>query len=189
MKVSLRKANAIQAAITEAISALKLETEVSINEFEDVNEKLDAASKEFNENNGVRENLLDALFEIRAAVSEANSSNGVNGLLAILAKTEKQISFYRNLARLQPKTDEKVLNGRIKKIADRPDDSRMYGGYMDEVNTSIFESGTIDDFKNFHANLKREKQKLQDELLELNVRTEIELTDQTVETLAKANII
>lgn len=188
MKISLRKANAIQSAITETMGSLKLETEVSINEFEDADAKISSILKEFNENNGVRENLLDALFEIRAAVSGANSSSGINGVLAILAKIEKQITFYRNLAKLQPATEKRVLNGKIQKIAGRSDDSRIYR-HSDEVITTIFEGNVIDNFKNFHAQLKREKQKLQDELLELNVRTEIELTDKTVDTLTKANIL
>jgi len=188
MKISLRKANAIQTAINEALASLKLEPQVSINEFEDVDQKIDAAFEEFYESNETRENLLDALFDIRSAVSAANSSSGINGLLAILAKNEKQISFYRNLANMEPVTEKRVLNGKIKKIAERSENSSMYG-YSDEVRTSIFPSDVVENFKSNFAQLKREKQKLQDELLELNVRTEIELTSNTVETLEKVNIL
>jgi hypothetical protein len=57
------------------------------------------------------------------------------------------------------------------------------------VSTSIFTSQEIDNFKNVLAVSKKQKQKLQDELLELNVRTEITLSEQTVATLTKENIL
>lgn len=187
MKISLRKANAIQQSINEAIQGLDLETTISINEFESVDSKIGNSLAKFLNNEEIRENLLEALFEIRAAVSAANGASGINGLLSILAKNEKQISFYRNLSKLQPMTEKRVLNGKIRKIAERDTDA-IYG-HSNEVQTTIFESDVIEHFKETHAQLKREKQKLQDELLELNVRTEIELSDKTVNTLTEANIL
>jgi hypothetical protein len=75
----------------------------------------------------------------------------------------------------------------LDKIRNRKEDS--YYGRNEEVSTSIFTSQEIDNFKNVLAVSKKQKQKLQDELLELNVRTEITLSEQTVATLTKENIL
>ena len=48
MKITLRKANALQAAINEALKELDLSTEVTINEFEKPEEVLESARLRFN---------------------------------------------------------------------------------------------------------------------------------------------
>jgi hypothetical protein len=53
----------------------------------------------------------------------------------------------------------------------------------------VFEKQDIEDFKWTVADLKRQKQKLQDTLLELNVRTEIELSADAVQALDAVNIL
>ena len=188
MKITLRKANAIQTAISEVISSLDLTTQISVTEFERPNEKLEAAKKQFFDNVETRSNLLDALYEIRASVSGANSSNGVNGLLVILAQNEKDISLYSKLAQTPVQIKREVMIGKIGKMRERKEDSYRYGG-EDVVTTSIFSDADIQEFKSDLASLKKEKQKLKDELLELNVRTEINLSDTVTNTLKAANIL
>lgn len=188
MKISLRKANAIQTSISEAISALGLVTQINVTEFENPTEKLEAAKKQFFVDIETRTSLLDALYEIRAAVSATNGSNGVNGLLVILAQNEKDISLYSKLAQTPIQVDRTVMNGKIGKMRERKEDSYRYGG-EDVVTTSIFSDDDIQEFKSGLATLKKEKQKLKDELLELNVRTEISLSDTVTNTLKGVNIL
>jgi len=186
MKISLRKANAIQKVIQEEITGLNLSTDVQISEFDNSLEKVTLAQQQFFANMEKRSDLLDALYGIRAAVSGVNGSNGVNGILTILAQNEKDIALYGKLSRLSEQTEFGVINGKIAKIRDRKED--LYGR-DDIVNTSIFNKATLDTFKSKLSSLKKEKQKLQDELLELNVRTEIMLSDMTIKTLQSVNIL
>ena len=76
----------------------------------------------------------------------------------------------------------------MEKLRSRQDDVSYFRG-SNELSTTIFEQGVIDNFRNIAATAKKQKQKVQDELLELNVRTQIDLSDETVATLTKENIL
>ena len=57
------------------------------------------------------------------------------------------------------------------------------------MTTSIFSEAEVETFRREAAEGKRQKQKLQDALLELNVQTEIELEEGTALFLEKADIL
>jgi|688.fasta_scaffold157485_1 hypothetical protein len=187
MQVTLRKANALQASINEALKGLEFTDTVSINEFQKVGEAFDTASTKFIANVARRLDLTTALYEIRKAVGSANYTASIDSRLAEVARLEKDIQFFTKYASAKVRESDLVLNGKLDKIRNRKEDS--YYGRNEEVSTSIFTSQEIDNFKNVLAVSKKQKQKLQDELLELNVRTEITLSEQTVATLTKENIL
>lgn len=188
MKVSLRKANALQAAINEAIATLDLSVEVAINEFEKPTSKLTEAKDRFTAQLATRNAFYGAVYDIRRKVAAANAQSGINDLLADVAMVEKSIAFYSKLVKLQPALENDVIVGKLGKIKGRGED-QFYGHREDVVRTSIFAESEIEDFKSSLAAFKKQKVSLQDTLLELNVSTEIELTDETVEVLTKAGII
>lgn len=187
MKLTLRKANAVQASINEAIKNLNLSTSATLNEFEDVKDQIDVVRNRFNESNATRTELVGALYEIRAKVSEANAAAGINKMLADVAMLEKQISYHNQLASKGPQTALRVLNGQMKKIADAKDEG--FGYNRRDVTTSIFTEEEVEDFRRSAADFKRKKQRLQDALLELNVQTEIELDEATAHFLKKVDIL
>lgn len=187
MKITLRKANAVQAAINEAIKTLDLDYNVTLNEFEEVTTQIQAKRNRFWAHSATRNKLVMALYEIRSNVARANADAGINDMLANVAYLEKQISHNTMLAGKGAQTALRVLNGQVKKLAEVKEDG--YGYSRRDVVTSIFTEEEIEDFKRSAANFKREKQKLQDELLELNVQTEIELTEETANFLVKADIL
>lgn len=186
MKITLRKANAVQAAINEAVKGLDLSTRVTLNEFEEVKGQIQVARDRFWENCNTRNSLVTALYEIRASVAQANAAAGVNDMLANVAYLEKQISVNNSLAREGAQTALRVLNGQVKKNAESKDEYR-YG--VREVSTSIFTEEEIETFRKNVASFKREKQKLQDRLLELNIQTEIALAETTAEFLKSVDIL
>lgn len=188
MKINLRKANAIQLAVNEAIKGLEFNATVSINEFQDASSEISSASAKFTRNLSRRVALLDALYEIRKAVAVANNNAGIDNRLADVARLEKDFQFYSTYAKSSAITDAAVINGRLDKIRNRKEDAYGYGR-GENVDTSIFTETEIDGFKSVVAAAKKQKQKLQDELLELNVRTEIEFSDATVATLTNENIL
>ena len=187
MKISLRKANAVQEAINEAVKALDLGTRVELNEFEEVEDQIQTARDRFWKNTTIRNSLVKALYEIRASVAQANAAAGINDMLANVAYLDKQISFNNSLAREGAQTALRVLNGQVKKNAESKDDAYRYG--LREVSTSIFTEEEVEIFRKNVANFKREKQRLQDRLLELNVQTEIALTETTAEFLKSVDIL
>ena len=186
MKISLRKANALQAAINDAISALDLSTEVRINEFENPSEKMDNAVIRLEQNLSRRSDLLDALYEVRNLVAAANNASGINTLLGTAARLDKDLSLNSRLAKLEPALGADVIGGKLAKIKTRTED---YYGREDMVLTTVLNSAKLDAFKAKAALLKKEKVAVQDKLLELNVRTEIEISAGTVTVLEKENIL
>ena len=174
-------------AINEAIKALDLDTSVTLNEFEEVQEQIDAVRTRFFAALNTRSDLLTALYEIRAKVAEANASAGINDMLSGVAQAEKIISFNTMLVSKGAQTALRVLNGQVKKAADAKDEG--FGYSRRDVVTSIFTAVEIENFKRVAADYKRTKQRLQDELLELNVQTTIELTEASVAALKAADIL
>ncbi len=187
MQVSLRKANTLQNSINEALKGIELKTTVSLNEFQNVSEVIAEARTTTLANVVRRAVLLDALYEIRKSVSAANFQSGINDKLADVALFDKEVSFIDGLSRNGPQIDINVLNGKIAKIANRVEDA--YSSYNYEVSTSVFSTADIADFKSKISSAKKSKQALQDDLLELNIKTTIDLSDQTVTTLKNEGIL
>jgi len=187
MKLTLRKANAIQVVINEMIKGLDLSTSVTLNEFEEVQEQIDAVRNRFFTHTATRNKLVMALYEIRAKVARANAESGINDHLANVAYLEKQISHNTMLASKGAQTALRVLNGQVKKLSEVKEDG--YGYSRRDVVTSIFTEEEVEDFKRTAADFKREKQRIQDLLLELNVQTEIQLDEETARFLEKADIL
>ena len=76
------------------------------------------------------------------------------------------------------------------KIRNRKEESRasLYGR-DDTVSTSVIGIEQVDQAKTEIKNLKKQKQKLNDEILELNIKTEIPLTDEVVATLQAEGLV
>jgi hypothetical protein len=188
MNITLRKANAVQLSINEMIKGLTFGTSVQLNEYEDATAQIVAVRDVFETHRATRTKLVGALYEIRKAVAVANADAGINDMLAEVAMLEKEIQFYNTFATKTARLSDAVIAGKIEKIKHTSEESRLYGRY-DTVETGVFTKEEIEDFKRTVADLKRQKQKLQDTLLELNVRTEIQLDEETVRFLERADIL
>lgn len=186
MKISLRKANALQHSINEVIRDLEFNASVSINEFEDWAKQVQVANDTFQDNFQKRDYLTKVLFRIRKDVAVANVENGISDRLADVALLEKRIQYANEVATKQVRLSDEVIAGRVEKLKTREDDRY---GYRDAVDTTVFSDENIEIARNNVRKYKREKQKLQDELLELNVRTEIELDVFSVEILEGLGLI
>jgi hypothetical protein len=190
MNITLRKANAIQISINDALKAISFETQVKINEFQDAEAEIARAALEFKTDLARRDALTEALYEIRKSVGSANAHVGIDTRLADVANLEKQIQFYNGLAGKTVRESEKVVAGRLDKIRNGKDESRrsIYG-YADTVDTSIFTREDLDGFRKLVAKSKKSKQKFQDEILELNVQTTVELSATAEATLATEGLL
>lgn len=186
MNITLRKANAIQNAITDAIRNIHINYTITINEFQDPVEQLKAANDRLFANDERRQKLLLALYNIRGLVGTANAQSGIDLCLTKAAFIDRRIQQLEEMVELNPHTDLAVLEGRLNKIRNRTED-RMY--QETTVNTSVVNQEQIDSADAEIKNLKRQKQKINDEVLELNIKTEIPLSEEVVETLTREGII
>jgi hypothetical protein len=191
MNITLRKANAIQNSILEAVKGIKIEKSINLNEFQDVATELQKANATLIENDGRRQKLLLALYNIRSLVGAGNAQCGIDLALSKAAFIDKRIAQLEDFAGSDAMTDLSVLSGKLEKIKNRKDDggrASLYG-YGDTVTTSVVTQDQIDQAKTEIKNLKKQKQKLNDEILELNIKTEIPLGEDAVATLTAEGLI
>jgi uncharacterized protein YdcH (DUF465 family) len=189
MNITLRKSNAVQNSIQEAIRNIDIKTSIDINEFQTVETELQKANNELFANDARRQKLLLALYNIRGLVGTANAQSGIDLKLATAAFVDKRLAQLEALAKLEPMTDLAVINGKLEKIRnDKETKSRIYG-YGDTVSTTVVTAEQINQIKAEIQNLKKQKQKLNDEILELNIKTEIPLSDDVVATLQAEGLI
>ena len=190
MNISLRKASALQNSIQDAIKSIEVVTTVELNEFVDVVTELKRANDTLFVNDTRRQRLLLALYNIRGLVGTANANSGVDLKLATAAFLDKRVAQLEEFAKCKPVTDIAVLTGKLEKIrSDKGEARRSLYGYNDTVSTSVFSQEQLDQIAAEIKNLKRQKQKLNDEILELNIKTEIPLSEDVVKTLQAEGLV
>jgi hypothetical protein len=188
MKITLRKANALQTAIQDQIKTVEVKTSISINEFQSPEGELVAARTQVLQGDARRNELTKALYAIRASVGRANVESGVSDLLTQAAYVDKRIGHLKGFVEGEVADKLDVVTGKLHKIATAEKSSRIYG-YHDTVSTGVLEQADIDAFRKEMLGLKKEKQGINDKVLELNVRTEIELDDNTVALLQSEQLV
>jgi hypothetical protein len=190
MNISLRKASAVQNSVQETIRQIEIKTSIELNEFQDIAVELKRANDTLFVNDSRRQRLLLALYNIRGLVGTANANSGIDLKLATAAFVDKRVAQLEELSKLQPVTDLTVLTGKIEKIKSLKDEarSRIYG-YGDTVNTTVINTEQLDQIRAEIRNLKKQKQKLNDEILELNIKTEIPLSEDVVNTLTAEGLL
>jgi hypothetical protein len=191
MNITLRKANAVQNSINDTIKGIKVDFTVELNEFQDVETAITKANSELVTNDGRRQKLTMALYNIRALVGTANAASGINTALAKAAFIDKRIGQLEELAKATEITSLEVIKGKLEKIKnDKGETSRrsIYG-HSDTVSTSVLGREQIAQAKAEVLNLKKQKQQLNDEVLELNIKTEIPLSDDVVASLQAEGLL
>ena len=191
MNITLRKANAVQNSINETVKNIKVDLTVEINEFQNVEDTLTKANNELIANDGRRQNLTMALYNIRALVGTANAASGIDTALAKAAFIDKRIGQLEQLANGTEITSLEVIKGKLEKIKNDKGENtrRSIYGYSDTVSTGVLSKEQTAQAKTEILNLKKQKQKLNDEILELNIKTEIPLGDDTVATLTAEGLL
>jgi len=192
MNITLRKANAVQNSINDTIKGIKVDFTVELNEFQDVEAAITKANSDLVANDGRRQKLTMALYNIRALVGTANAASGINTALAKAAFIDKRIGQLEELAKATEITSLEVIKGKLEKIKnDKGENSRRSSiyGYSDTVSTSVLSREQIAQAKAEVLNLKKQKQQLNDEVLELNIKTEIPLSDDVVAALQAEGLV
>lgn len=192
MQINLRKANAIQAEIRRAISQVNTKDIVTVTEFtSDVEGVIGKAALEFRQALEKKEALNKALFQIRAAVGRANVESGISDTLADIQLLDARIAVKNAFATATLKKDISEINARIVKLKQTQSSDRLalYGDRYNNVDTGVVSEVDVAAAKAELKALKRERQALNDKLLQLNVNTLIQLTDATKLTLQEEGLI
>ena len=191
MNITLRKANAVQNSINDTVKGIKMEFNIELNEFQDVEAAITKANSELVINDSRRQKLIMVLYNIRALIGTANAASGINTALAKAAFIDKRIGQLEQFTTASEMISLDVIKGKLEKIKNDKGEtgrSRIYG-YSDTVSTSILSKDQITQAKAEILNLKKQKQQINDEVLELNIKTEVPLNEDTVVTLQAEGLI
>ena len=191
MNITLRKANAVQNSINDTVKGIKMEFNIELNEFQDVEAAITKANLELVTNDGRRQKLIMALYNIRALIGTANAASGINTALAKAAFIDKRIGQLEQFTTASEMISLDVIKGKLEKIKNDKGETgrRSIYGYSDTVSTSILSKDQITQAKAEIINLKKQKQQINDEVLELNIKTEVPLNEDTVVTLQAEGLI
>lgn len=187
MKINLRKANALQHAINEELVQLRqaIKPGIVFDPFDqDPQATIKDAAEAHNSNMELYDAFQDAYYDIRNKVAVANHEAGINEKLARVARIEKGIQLIVSFASIEPQTSIATLTKQLEKAQESESRyDRM------TVQSSFLSNEEIANFKKNLNEGKRKKQQVQDELLELNMLTKIDLAASTVTTLEEAGIL
>jgi len=188
MKITLRKASALQNAINETVKAIDVSASVTVDEFQEANTVIEQARNTAMQSFVRKAALLDVLYAVRKSVAAANAAAGIADLLADVALLEKRIQLQSQLANATPRLEDAVLNGRLDRLREGSSEARLYR-HSNGVDTGVFVAEAIADYRAELADLKKSKQALQDRLLELNVQTTVELDSKSVSVLTQEGLV
>jgi hypothetical protein len=192
MKINLRKANNVQNTVQGYAHSFEIKNSISITQFENADQILTESLATAMAKDTLRDQLTQAVYTIRDLIGQANAASGVDGALTRAAYLDKRIAQLEQFIGSGERVKQEVLNGKLDKLRTRKDDGesrRSLYGYEDSVNTSVFDIATLNSYKDQIKDLKKEKQVLNDKILELNVRTEIELPQDVVDLLNRERLI
>ena len=188
MKINLRKANALQLAITQAINETEVKTSVSISRFDLAPTKFVSARSDHKAAIQKKFDLIDALYEVRGLISAAGELASVPFILAQMAAVEKKIAIVTPLAAVKEfAPDPNTLRDQHQDMKSEVVGQNAYHRRRDEIDVNIIEA--TDEYVAKLAELRREKQRLSDELLQKNVTNEVTLPTKVVETLKEHHLV
>ncbi len=180
MNITLRRAKAIQTSIVSATERLNVVTQIELNQFQDILSQLENAYTLAINTDARISNLTAALFSIRKLVGEANATSNIDTLMNQSAFLTRRIAQLSELASAPEMIDLDILIGKVSQLAS---ESSSWRGSSNAPRTSVFTATQIAEYTTELANLRRQKQQIDDEILSINISTKIELSAETIATL------
>lgn len=193
MEINLRKANAIQAEIRRAISAVEVKDTISVSEFTaDVAGEVSTAEVDYINAMTRKEALTVALYNIRKSVASANATAGVGQILGDIEKIDNIIKLLETTVGVRTRmlsVDE--LNKRIDKIRNSTEaaSASRYGYDRDSVGTGVVSDIVKSAAKQRMKGMRKARQELQDKLLSINVNTLISVSIDDAKLLGEEGIL
>jgi hypothetical protein len=191
MDITLRKSSVLQNSITSLLKEMDLSGKIVISMFEkDPEGILASAKQDFEALIGRRKALLDALYDLRVKTGKMNSISGIDDILAQMARVERDSQLLGQLQKNDTRDDPEIVASRLERMRTKEESSlSRFSGPDDTITMSVFEKEDIKGFQSKMRKLARMRQSLKDALAEMNARNVITLSEETVKTLEKEELI
>ena len=193
MQINLRKANAVQQEIRRAINEITLKADLTVNEYtKDVEGTIALNATDFARDFTRKLQLINSVYEVRREVARKNTEAGIADILATIAEIDESLRVVTEVSKKTERKSAEEITARIEKFkATTSNNERgsIYGDRYNSVETSCLTDVTIRMAKNSVKELKRRRQDLNDQLLQLNVNTLITLSEDTKTILKDEGIL
>jgi hypothetical protein len=190
MKINLRKASVVQQTILDEIKRLGTEdTTVKVSLYEqDIEARLNEQLAKVRENHAKAGRLLNANKFLRGLVARKNAEVGVTDYLAeeaMLASAEARLKAFSE-ANVRPNLESLKAEIESRKASGASERASIYGREYNDVNVVPVES--INEAKKELENIRKRRRKIKDEMVSINVRTEIEVPEQVALVLTELGL-
>jgi len=190
--MNLRKAAAAQTILQDLLKSIEVKANLELNEFQDPATAITEANTKMFAADTRRNDVLMSIYSIRSLVGMQNAGTGIASRLSHIAYIDKRVEQLEQLVnQAKPLMAMDVIVGKLEKIRNRVNDNSRASiyGLHDEVETGVLTVEQQESIRAVVRDLRKQKATLNDEILELNVRTEIELTPDVEAVLVREGVV
>ena len=190
MKINLRKASVVQQTILDEIKRTGAEkTTISVSLYaDDIEAKLNDQLAKIVSTNQKIGRLLEANRMIRGAVARKNAEVGIADYLAEEAFLSAAESRVKAIAELDVRPNIAELAKEIEARKESKDAERSLYGRTYEVSVNVASEQIVNDAKVELSRIQKRRRKIKDEMVSINVRTEIEVPEQVALVLSELGL-
>ena len=193
MQVNLRKAAAIQSEISSALREIEVSPYEVFEDKERVVEEMAEKTQEWKTNLLRKQTLNAVLYSIRDKVGQANIASGVSKLLTEERRINADMHWLEAI--LDKCKGEKYYSAdeivsKLEQLEKKSEDRENYFSRRGSAVSSILVTREeLAEYRKEMSGLKKQLRKINDSLLELNISTEISLSDKEVTVLETEDLL
>jgi hypothetical protein len=193
MKLNLRKAAALVTEIRNAAKEIDVKTNFAASIYSDKIEEQTSASRTKLLNDITRRNTLEnAAFVVRAAIGRANAGSGINDLLAEDAYLEGVENRLKAFAAATPQEDWETFHNSVtaRKASTAAGTTRSFSySFESATDVNLLTQEDIESFASELRDIRKHRRQIKDMTVELNIRTEIEVSSDIESVLKQEGLI
>lgn len=183
MKVTLKKASALAAAVLAAVPKFSHEFSVDVYADPVSTERLEEMNDQLAEQVETANRLIDVGFLIRELVGRANAENDINGLLTSRALIEKKLETFNTIPLRQKGPNLVALERQVEAARANPQPAYVgRGGLSILLETASLVAPEL-------TKLRRAKREVEEKLATANYNTHIEIPEDVVEVLKSLDLV
>ena len=193
MQVNLRKAAAIQSEISSALREIEVSPYAVFEDKERVVEEMAEKTQEWKTNLLRKQTLNAVLYSMRDKVGQANVASGVSKLLTEERRINADMHWLEAI--LDKCKGEKYYSAdeivsKLEQLEKKSEDRENYFSRRGSAVSSILVTKEeLAEYRKEMSVLKKQLRKINDSLLELNISTEISLSDKEVTVLETEDLL
>ena len=184
MEINLRQADQFQQAIVRTLRTISVDPMFTLSPYQKLATSIHKAHTKLLAQDQRQQLLLAAYHDIQQQIIAANTTNGINVLLNQIAYLTTRIKQLAVFYYAEPLAPLEVVQGTLDKIIRNTSE---YG--LRTITSSYLTTEQRQAFRKKVRLLQRQRQKLMDKTLDLNLRTKIMLSEETVFILTVEEII